>query len=287
MASTCIVFVHLPKTAGWTLRATLRYKYPSRTLFLYNTPDPLETIQAVPLTDRREARVVSGHVPVGIDRHIPQPCEYITLLREPVERVVSTYHYVRTHPKHRFPHRDGLAHSGMGLEEFVRVGQDPALENLQTRLLSGKEWGEVRELGPGRREWLAPELGPEDLEAAKRNLDRFLVVGLTERFDETFILVRRALGWKLPMYETHNVAKAPERREPPSQAALELIRERNRMDLELYDHAGRLFRESVAREGASFRREVAAFRFINRLPNTVGPHIPRRLRHPLRALLPR
>ena len=63
--------------------------------------------------------------------------------------------------------------------------------------------------------------------------------------------------------------------------------ERNEFDLELYEHARRLFEDAVARQGPSFQREVAAFRMLNRIPNALGPRIPARLRHPLRAVLPR
>ncbi len=112
------------------------------------------------------------------------------------------------------------------------------------------------------------------------------MVGLTERFDESFILIRRALGWRVPMYETHNVSRA-RMPEPPTPAAIELIRERNRFDLALYEHAAGLFAAAVASQGPSFAREVAAFRVLNRIPNAIGPRIPTRLRHPVRAVLPR
>ena len=49
----------------------------------------------------------------------------------------------------------------------------------------------------------------------------------------------------------------------------------------------RLFEDAVARQSPSFQREVAAFRMLNRIPNALGPRIPARLRHPLRAVLPR
>ena len=126
----------------------------------------------------------------------------------------------------------------------------------------------------------------DDLARAKQNLDRFLVVGLTERFDESFILIRRALGWRLPMYERQNVSEA-ELPAPPTPTAIELIRERNRFDLALYEHAAKLFAAAVESQGPSFRREVAAFRVLNRIPNAIGPRIPTRWRHPVRAILPR
>jgi Galactose-3-O-sulfotransferase len=174
------------------------------------------------------------------------------------------------------------------MEEFVRTAGDPGVDNLQTRLISGREPGKVLSWGSNGRPWRRDpsRLDEEALEEAKRNLESFLVVGLTERFDESFILVRRALGWKLPMYETHNVTRRP-KSEPPSPEAIEAIRERNRLDLELYDHARKLFSAAVERQGSSFRREVAVFRALNRIPNSLGPRIPTPLRHPLRSLLPR
>ena len=120
------------------------------------------------------------------------------MLREPVARVASLYTYILGHPKHAL-HAD-LVRSKTPLEDFLRI--DPSVDNHQTRMVSGRGGGELTSRS-------AEPLGPEALEEAKRNLDRFLVVGLTERFDETFILIRRALGWKLPYYLTANVTTRP------------------------------------------------------------------------------
>jgi hypothetical protein len=265
----------------------VRYKYPSHHLFLDDKFDPMGGIEQVPLEARRAARVAAGHVFYGVHEHIPQECEYITILREPVARVVSMFHSMRRSPQTRM--YDELVRTGMGLEEFARTVPDPGIDNEQTRLISGRGRGETLLQPSGGRVWVAPKLTREDLETAKRNLDRFLVVGLTERFDETFIMIRRALGWRLPMYETRNVGRTANGRrpEPPSEEAIELIRERNQFDLELYEYARGLFSAAVERQGASLRREVAAFKALNRIPNTLGPRIPRRLRHPLRSVLPR
>ena len=126
-------------------------------------------------------------------------------------------------------------------------------------------------------------LGAAALDEARANLDRFLVVGLTERFDESFILVRRALGWRLPMYAT-----AERRPGAPARAAQRpaaaLITERDRLDVELYRHAQRILAAAIEREGPSFAREVAAFRVLNRIPNAVGPRVPAPLRNPVRSL---
>ena len=217
-ADGCVIFIHLPKTGGRTLAAALRYKYPSRTLHLDSLYEPLERIEEIPLERRRAARAITGHLHYGVHRHMPQRCDYITMLRDPVARVVSMYRFIRGNPKNWL--HDEVVGSAMELEEFVLRAPDPTAENLQTRLLSGLGPGKVMALGANGR-LRAPDQPPppvteDDLALAKRNLDRFLVVGLTERFDESFILIRRALGWRLPMYETHNVSDAAGLPAPPS-----------------------------------------------------------------------
>jgi hypothetical protein len=165
----------------------------------------------------------------------------------------------------------------MGLEEFAETAADPGVDNHQTRLIAG--------IGSGELGQPPSELGTEAIERAKRNLRAFGVVGLTERFNESFILLRRALEWRLPMYMSVNAARGTESG-PVDVSAVAAIRARNRLDLELYDFARDLFESAVGRYGASFRRELAGFQALNRIPDTLGPRTPPRLRRLVR-LLPR
>jgi len=268
-ANRCIIFLHLPKTGGVTLRRALKWKYAPEMLNVETLTKPAETLAGVPLSERRNARVVTGHLHYGVHHYIPQQCEYITLLREPIARVVSYYYYILGHPKH-WRHAE-LVRSGISLEEFVRTSTERGVENDQTRMLAGRGAGELD----------SGSLGRDALDEAKRNLGSFLVVGLTERFDESFILIRRALGWKFPLYVTANVATRPK---PASATALESIRERNQLDLELYDHARGLFSAAIERHGESLQREVAVFRALNRLPNRIRPYTPAPVRGLLRGL---
>ena len=284
--SACTVFLHVPKTAGWTLRGVFRYKYPSRIVFADDVFDRFGGITNVPIDERRRAKVVTGHIFHGIHEEMPQECRYMTVLRDPVARVVSMYGHVLRRPQHRL--HSTVRRSGMDLEQFAREIPDPGVDNQQTRLISGRGYGEMLETTSGERIWVAPKLTRDDLELAKSNLDSYLVVGLTERFDETFILIRRAMGWRLPMYATRNVGSTGgPAREPPSDTAVELITERNQLDIELYAHAEQLFNAAVASGGSSLSREVAAFAALNRIPNALGPKIPSGLRRPLRTVLPR
>jgi Galactose-3-O-sulfotransferase len=207
------VFVHLPRTGGTTIEKVFDRKYRSHVLHVETLREPLASVGELSHEERAAARVVAGHVHHGVDAYIPGECTYVTILREPVSRVASMYSFIRGNPKHWL--HDELVRSGMGLEEFARSAADPGVDNQQTRLIAG--------IGSGELGQPPSELGPEALETAKRNLRAFLVVGLTERFDESFILLRRALGWRLPMYMSVNAAR--EERGPADEAAVAAIRE--------------------------------------------------------------
>ena len=279
------MFLHVPKTAGTTLRATLRFKYPGATVSVHDLDDVAEAMAKIPIETRRSARVITGHLLYGVHRYIPQECDYVTVLRHPVARAVSEYHYIRSHPGHRF-HTE-LVDGDLSLTEFVEHPRG-VMDNLQTRMMAALAVGERRVGELVRRgsggEFERTELGERALEEAKGVLEHFLVVGLTERFDESFILIRRALGWKLPMYASRRVTDRPASAKPHTAIELDVVRALNQLDVELYDHAHGLLEAAIAEQGPSFRREVAAFKLLNRVPNAIGPRIPARLRHPLRAV---
>jgi hypothetical protein len=116
------------------------------------------------------------------------------LLREPVERVISNYYFARNTLTHH--HHDLITSRGLSLEEFVESGVARIMtDNGQMRMLSGGWWslpfGECTE---------------QVLERAKEHLrELFVVAGLVDRFDETFLRLRRALGWENTYYFRVNV----------------------------------------------------------------------------------
>lgn len=248
----CLVFLHIPKTAGMTLGSALRWNFRQGERIRLDTLDrPLnEELERIPLEKRSRMRFLWGHMPYGAHRHLPLRCEYITALRQPVARVISTYRYILRASNHVL--HDRVMAAQISLEEYVESGLDTGqTENSQTRQLSGRQFG---------------DLDRAALEEAKRNLETFLVVGLTERFEETIALARRAVGLRMPLYVTRGVSRPFE----VSERAVELIGERNELDLELYDFARDLFSEEIARQSSSFAFEASMFRAWRPLSRTVG-----------------
>src|SRR5687767_997581 len=91
-----VLHLHLPKTGGTTLNEILaRPCAPGEYVAL--GPDvhgAIENLRSWSDERRAEVRVVQGHLPYGLHEIFPQPHTYVTLLREPVDRVLSFYFYV-------------------------------------------------------------------------------------------------------------------------------------------------------------------------------------------------
>ena len=100
----------------------------------------------------------------------------------------------------------------------------------------------------------------------KANLrDNIEVVGLTGRFDETLLLLKKAFGWGNVFYARQNVVRKRPHRDQLSADTLAVIHKYNQLDMELYQFATTLFEEQVRKQGASFAEEVRSFRRANRL----------------------
>jgi hypothetical protein len=248
----CLVFLHIPKTAGQTLHfVALRKFEPHETIHLNSLGTPIDDeMERIPRAARERARLVWGNLPYGVHEHIPRPCEYLTILREPVSRVISVYKHILNATSHVLHRR--ITESRMGLEEYVESRIDAGqTENSQTRQLSGRQFGSLER---------------DALEEARSHLQRFLVVGLTERIEETFVLLRRSLGGGLMPYVTRNVSPSVD----VTQRAVQLVRDRNELDIDLYTFAERLLTEQIRRQGRSFQAEVGFYRALRPASRVAG-----------------
>lgn len=63
----CLVFLHIPKTAGSTLATSLVFNYPpQRTVHVDLIDRPVADIEnEVPVEDLARARLIRGHLPYG------------------------------------------------------------------------------------------------------------------------------------------------------------------------------------------------------------------------------
>ncbi|MEO5718966.1 MAG: sulfotransferase family 2 domain-containing protein [Chthoniobacterales bacterium] len=247
MEQRALVFLHIPKTAGTTLNRIIEWQYNPLSIF---TMDPYriratpERLKQLSEARRRRLRMVRGHFYYGIHEYLPQGATYITMLREPVARFLSAYYFLQRRPLH--PMHRKVKTERIGVEDFIRL--TPQRQNLQTSLIAGIK-------SPGKCE-------ESTLEIAKENLVKsFSIVGLSERFEESLMLIAKTFDWEIPFYENRKVSKTRPKVEP---SAVEMIKEHNRLDLELYEFGKGLFEASLARKESEVREGLAALKTLQR-----------------------
>lgn len=254
-----LIFLHIPSTAGVTLSWIIRRQFPQNATIGMNIesdPECIDEFKHLPEKRRAEIRYLGGHIPFGLHEYLPCPSTYITILREPVDRVISHYYHVLRTPRHPFYDES----KNMSLQDYVSSGIFSDLSNGQTRWISG-----VTEVGvlPTSR-----PLPTETLEIAKRNLqEHFTVVMLTERFDESLILLKRALGWRTRniLYTKHHVGRNRPPKDEIASDTLKLIERYNELDIQLYEFAKQMFEERISQQDSSFRRDLQTFELCNKV----------------------
>lgn len=190
----------------------------------------------LPQAERDAFDVLTGHVGFGVHLLLSRAATCVTMLRDPVDRLVSHYAFTRQEKDHYL--HEVATSPGMTLGRYVSTVSSFELDNDQVRWLSGVPHFDV----PVR------EMRRSHLEQAKFNLEHGMAAfGLLERLEESLDL----LGWALggPRLE---MARLNQTRERPavsdiSAEDLEAIRTSNALDVELYAFARRIFSERAAR----------------------------------------
>ena len=231
MSSPSVIFLHIPKTAGTTLSKILDYSFQSSETLAFdgnNHPEEIAEFIGAPEADRARYRLIKGHLAFGLHRHIPRDSTYVTLLRDPINRVISFYDHARRHPQHYlYP----VLKNGSDLKGILKNRATTELFNQQTRMIAGDEWCDLNR--------------PVDavaLERAKDNMRKhFCVVGLTEEFGASLLLIQRFAAIKVPFYRKQNVAPENARSDALDAETLGMVREANALDAELYEFGRDLF----------------------------------------------
>src|SRR4051794_23501320 len=92
-----IYFFHIPKTAGMTVWRALDSGYEPELICPYWLWDQL--IDA-PQAELARYQVFRGHFYGFLEEYLGRPLRKFTLLRNPLERTISCYYYIRQYPEH-------------------------------------------------------------------------------------------------------------------------------------------------------------------------------------------
>jgi hypothetical protein len=173
--SDTLFFMHVPKTAGISLVSWLTQFFAERECDLYlNSPRPAAG-----------SRLITGHIGIDGVAQLGQSPKVITWLREPAERLLSSYRYLRQlAAKHQtlddiYAFRQQEAAAALTFDEWVRLSPDDYCHhNLMAHMLAGPHcWGDYV------------------LPTALNNLMALDHVGLVERMQDSIDLLCYKFAW--------------------------------------------------------------------------------------------
>ena len=236
------VFLHLPKTGGTTLLTILQQNLANdedpnndNGLVFFGAPPTAYNLMNAIGSKGPAAEYVGGHLGYSelqsVAQHTGTTFRPFTILREPNERLVSFWEFMND--------MQGF----VPLQRFLSV----MLPNSMYRSLA--PFGSNLDDTEGT------------LAAIRHNLrENFALVGLTERFDETLMLLRRMDILQDIGYTKHKVLAGTRATFADlSPAQQEMIKKHNRIDQELYEFGVQLFEEQIKAQDPSFVEQVAVF----------------------------
>jgi hypothetical protein len=238
-----LCLLHIPKTAGSTLTSIVDANFHIDDIFPDNvigrhSPDELE-----------KYRFFRSHYDHQVQRFFKKPPYFITILRDPIDRAISLYEFwkrarIRNQPDDK-PLSDLLKEATLGGLEAFTCYDDPQVRartcNRQVRQLAIGVGG----LGPDPSADFSDD---ELLAMAKKNIDDYLFVGLTERFQDSVFLLNYIFGWyPIANYQSLRVAAKRSRKEDLPKETLEAVSQVNQLDIALYEYGCERFQRDYDR----------------------------------------
>jgi hypothetical protein len=238
-ANPLLVFLHLPKTGGTSLQEIFQGRLmDGRPFFHIGNPDHVRAFLALPEAQQKRYYGAQGHMPMGLHAHITRPVTYLTFLRNPVERVLSSYAMAL-----RYAHHPGHAE----MRDLGIAWAAPAEGNAMVARLSDHDLFQAPIEEDGGRFWVHVPVTREHLEQAKANLAKCAFIGLHEHFEQDIRALRTLPSHRIfvPAVLPHSQKGANRKTQADfTKAEIDLIREHSALDQELYDYAVQLRAEA-------------------------------------------
>lgn len=233
--------MHIPKTAGTTLRGVLEARFdPARTipseqimrnLFGGHYP-PIPELLKLPDEEWASAQLLRGHYPWQVMKRFPRKPVLLTMLREPIARSISHLRHVRRNAKWA---------AELSLSEIARNRPFVAanIANMQTRMLAMRF--SMDDPGSWPKDVNHPiPINEQVFERAVVTLRSFEFVGIQEHFETSMQMMFRMFKW--PLQRDFPRANSGEGEDEIKPDLLDQLAESNQYDLRLYEQALAIFR---------------------------------------------
>ena len=219
-----LLHIHVPRASGSSFHGWLLRAMGEGSVAQAATADDIREVLARRHEPRRPA-VVSGHFCYGVHEAIgDHPYRYLVLLRDPIQRVLSLFRYIRslpTHGSHRFLCQPDMTIARFYDERMPGTGQRNAMVAQLAGILGTRT--------------IPTE---EHLEQACRNLlDRGTMFGLVEDPDPLLAKVAKHLRIEEPPPYPQVNSSPAQSGWGTSEEDLAAIAAANQLDVELYRRA--------------------------------------------------
>ena len=216
-----------------SLTRTVLDQYPGRRHVKMNGQHEVKSLLGKPVSEREQIELITGHLSLenpfeGCD--VPRP-EILTMIRQPISRVVSLYGHMKRKPEHHLYdliNENSLTIADMYTRESIEY------DNFQTRMLAGldcilKPFGTLDE---------------SDLDRALERVESLgVIVGLQEHYDASIALYTHHLGWdrsKIKIHQTNRAhagllsKRSAKEQYVPTESDFESLNAHNALDVKLY-----------------------------------------------------
>jgi hypothetical protein len=223
------IFNHIPKTGGTTMYRIIERLIGSDRLSPHFSIN--EDMQYDPSTFNFDKySVIFGHMGAVWNEVLGPRRKWMTILRDPVDRVVSQYYYWRNcnpESSHLTYIHAAQTHP---LAEFVRLREE--------KILQGNENGQTWQLADDFRVRYRSVPPRDVLDIAKRNLvEQFVFIGIFEDYTGSVERLCRLFGTPLNgSIPTENRTPGRSSLQEIAPGVIDAIRELNSMDQELYEY---------------------------------------------------
>jgi len=223
-----IFFMHVPKCAGTTMQVYLQSNFLRRKIFTTQLLDggkSVERFRNLPERDRYRYDLVKGHHAHHVLDCVHPDFLKLAILRDPVERILSIFYYIKQSKDHPLHAQIGGAEAS--LDDYLNSDLARNSGLVYVSVFSRLDRQGVR----------ADLQGALDL-ALESALEQYDIVGLVEDFDAFVQSVYEAANLKRPYRSVkHNVGQLKEssRGREVSEETIARVRELCKFDMAIYD----------------------------------------------------